>query len=187
MNALGMVVSDEVDVQDERLESVVAPSPAGKDEFVELTVSRERVQRFAKQRKLTKIFELFYNVCGQLPRVNNIGYHERDDASQFPDHWGGLRHAHALFKGLRRPMNHDHEDAEIFVYTLSPRFTYEYVPHMTCVARRVDAPREAVFVVYTKFTKEGKGSVISWEWVQSSGDGSGLPEDFENRYEQRVW
>jgi len=163
-----------------------APSPDGSGEIIKLKVDDERVRQLARLRRKTALFELVYNVLGQVPPVNNIGHHEN---SSFPDHWGGMRHAHAIFKGLKRPMNDHDLDGNVYIYVLSPRFTYRHIPDMVCPAKRFDAPANAVFVVYVVFAGKEfeRGLIVNWEWVDASPDQPLYPLDYTDRYEQSVW
>lgn len=163
-----------------------APSPEGDGRMIKVTVDAERVRQLAGVRRKTALFELVYNVLGQVPPVNNIGFHESSD---FPDNWGGMRHAHAIFKGLKRPMNDHDLDGDVYVYVLSPRFTYRYIPDMACTAKRYDAPENAVFAVYVIFEGNdfNQGSIVNWEWVGSTADRPQYPRNYKERYDQRVW
>lgn len=173
-------------LQDMTFEAL-APSPAGDHTLISLAVEPERVQQIAKLGRRTPLFELIYNVCGIRPPVNNIGYHEDD---LFPDNWGGMQHTHAIFKGLRRPMNNHGLDDRVYVYLMQPRYTYKYVPNMVCVAKRHPAPTGSVFAVYVTFKDETEfigGTIVNWEWVLSDPDSPQYPKGFETRYDQRIW
>lgn len=165
---------------------ISAPSPQGNGEFVSLSVASGRVQELARLGRHNDIFGLVYNLFGILPPVNNIGYHERDKI--FADHWGGLRHAHAIFQGLRRPFHDENHDTEVYIYVVAPKYVYEYAPDMVCVARRIVAPSASVFVAYVKFDRElESGVVINWEWVVSDAKNLGKPRNFNDRYDKLVW
>jgi hypothetical protein len=169
------------------LSKIAAPSPQNPKKFCDLRIHEGAVESVAASGRRTKIFEMFYNVCGILPPVNNIGFHE--SGSTFPDHWGGLKHSIALFKGIKRPFMDDGLDCEIFVYVLKPRYVYEFIPDMVCAAKRNDAPEDAVFAVYAKFDNEyyTNGAILSWEWIPADNANSELPEGHADRYEERVW
>lgn len=74
-------------------------------------------------------------MAGILPPVNNIGFHERahNDPAGEADNIG---HAYALFRGLKRPMDSD-DGAKIYIYVVRPRYAYQFIAHMVCVAKRV--------------------------------------------------
>lgn len=160
------------------------PSPDDRRALVQFRVDEITLRSLAEIRSYNKVFEYFYNVCGKLPPVNNIGCHEDDQA--FPDHWGGIKHAHALFKGINRPYVDGDLHEEIYIYIVAPKFVYKYVVDMACVARREDAPENAVFAIYVRFD-EGVGVIISWEWVFSDPRDGSLPDNFDDRYGSRVW
>jgi len=171
---------------DDIIFEAAAPSPDGGNRMITLAVDAERVRQLATSRRTTALFELIYNVLGKVPPVNNIGYHEK---SVFPDNWGGMIHTHAIFKGLKRPMN-DHElDGAVYVYLMSPRFTYRYIADMACTAKRFDAPKDSIFAVYVIFEDNNfdRGSIVNWEWVSSDRHAPRYPRDYKDRYEQRVW
>lgn len=170
-------------------EFVRVPSPKDRAQTIEVRVDPGIVKDLASARRRTKLYELFYNVAGMPPPVNNIGAHETDSDNRFPDNWGGLSHAHALFKGLERPLGTDRSGDAIFVYLLRPRYTYEYVADMVCPARRMPAPDNAVFAVYARFDSDFEaGTILNWEWVKAdAGLDESLPDAFSERYDRRVW
>lgn len=164
--------------------TVQAPHPHDRSRWIELRPSRTYVQVVAKQRRINDIYALFYNVMGVLPPVNNVGKHENFES----DDWGGLRAAVSLFRGVRRPFNGDGMDRDVYVYIVRPRYVYEYLVDMVCVARRAQAPQGAVFAVYVKFDDAiTDGTIIGAEWVEASLDDPALPADFSRRYDKKVW
>lgn len=169
-----------------RIADTVAPHPDDRAQLCELQLSSQTVSRVAGHGKVTKIFEMYYNVMGIVPPVNNAGYHEK--MFPFPDHWGGQRHAHALFQGLRRPFNERNADKGVYVYISKPKFVYEHIPHMVCVARRSEAPEDAVFATYVLFPESrSNGVIVNWEWITADSKQADLPDDFDNRYDNRLW
>jgi len=181
----GLTVFILLDDLKEAVEKVIARSPSGAQ--ATLSVEPNRVQQLAKNGRYNPIFELFYNVCGILPPLPNIDYATRD--SLFADNWGGLRRAHAIFKGLKRPLATENRDSEIYVYVLSPRYVYEYEASMVCIAKRKEAPIGALFLVYVIFNDESllHGTILNWEWVISAKSNTRLPKDYKSRYEEEVW
>ncbi len=166
-----------------------ALKPDGTGEFVKVSISRERVQMLAKSGRKSNLFELFYNVCGLRPPVNNIGYHEERAGEIFPDNWGGLKHAHVIFKGVKRPLNGEGVDSEIYIYVTKPSYIYEYVADMVCAAKRSRAPEGVVLNTYVTFHGGdfSDGEVLNWEWVVSDPENLRYPEGFNARYEEKVW
>ena len=54
------------------------------------------------------------------------------------------------------------------------------------LAKRIDAPQKAVFVVYIKFNEDfTEGTLLSWEWVVSDDQIS--PNGENERYDKEVW
>lgn len=166
--------------------NVQAPSPSG--DLISLDVSAERVRQLASLGRTNDIFAFFYNLCGRDIPVNNFGYHEKDE-SQFPDRWGGLKHTHAIYRGIKRPYKEAEKDGNVYIYVVQHRYVYQYTPHMVCVAKRVPAPDRAVFVAYVVFEDQpfGKGAVQNWEWVVADPENPKCPKDVNNRYEEKVW
>src|SRR5690606_24907196 len=103
------------------------------------------IKRIASSRLNTKIFEFSYNICGMPPPVNNIGYHERETGAEDREADLGLVNASAIFRGINRPFIDDGFDSNVYVFVCKPRFTYKYVPHMVCAAKRIEAPSNCVF------------------------------------------
>lgn len=103
--------------------------------------------------------------------------------------WGGMRNTHAIFKGLKRPMNDDGLDKDVYVYILKPMYTYRYKPGMVCVAKRFPAPQNAVFAVYVMFQDDdyNKGEIFYWDWVLADSHNPTLPRGYNERYDQRIW
>jgi hypothetical protein len=129
---------------------------------------------------------LFYSICGVVPPVNNVGYHETNDATLFPDCWGGIQRAHALFKGLKRPMIDNGLDRDVFIYVCKPPYRYTYLPHMVCVAKREDVPQNQLLTILV--VREADGFEISdWNWVLSDSADDTLPKGYTERYETRIW
>lgn len=161
-------------------------SPFG-DGFIQVAVSpgNERMRQLAENHRISQMFDAYYNLCGQLPPVNNIGHHEK---SGFPDHWGGIRRAHLIFRGLKRPCNRPGGDSEFYTYVTKPKFRYAYKPDMVCVARRVHVSQNLLFVaVVSFFDSKGVGEVLNWEWVEESQIKACYPIDYDSRYDEEVW
>jgi len=138
------------------------------------------------------LFQLFYNICGVLPPVNCIGYHEKerdDDCVAFPDVSKGIQDTYVIFQGLKRPFIKKHGDTEVYIYISKPKFVYKYIPHMACRAKRVEAPENALFAVYVQFDDPSytEGEIINWEWVIADSGNPLLPEDFKDRYDELRW
>lgn len=160
-----------------------ARSPVDQGRLLPVMVPNDLIQKLASTRSTTKLFELHYVICGELPKVNNVGYHER--LSEIQDEWKGLECAVAIFKGVKRPLNHKGEDKKIHAYVLRPKFTYSFVPDMVCIAKRSASPKNSVFVVYVTFDREcEQATLLNWEWVKAA---NGVPENADQRYDEEVW
>lgn len=172
---------------DEALKDIPAPDPSNRKKFCHLQIHPETVKMYAEGGSRNKLFEMIYNVCGALPPVRNIGFHEQDH--RFPDNHGGVKHACALFKGIKRPFQDDGRDGEIYVYIVKPKFFYAYIAHMVCIAQREKVPEGAVFAVYVNFDDPNytDGVILSWEWIPADEENCCLPEDHAERYDKRVW
>lgn len=160
------------------------PSPHDNQELARFEVDSDALKSIAEIRNYTQLYAYFYNVLGILPPVPHIGYHEKD--CSFPDHWGGIKHAHALFKGIERPYVNGDLHEQIYAYIVKPKFIYKHHSSMVCLAKRVEAPKNSVFAIYVRFNNE-IGSILYWEWVFSDEKDELLPQDYETRYSGRVW
>lgn len=129
---------------------------------------------------------------------------------------GGLQNAVALFRGISRPMagsgtdRHPiidfHDDREVYVYVTNPGSDYvwpsqrRFSPLGPQEAPKPEASVFATFVVFDKgviasaveaIREAGGGQVDgivqNWEWTLASAKDPSLPDDFENRYEERLW
>lgn len=69
----------------QEFDSIVAPSPWNRAETVNLEIDKSVVQQMARQGWNDNVYAMFYNVAGNPPPVNNIGFHERDEGNLFPD------------------------------------------------------------------------------------------------------
>ncbi|MBT11368.1 MAG: hypothetical protein CMI02_04955 [Oceanospirillaceae bacterium] len=167
------------------LTDIPAPAPYQRKTLCTLNIDQGTVAIFAGHRRTAKLFEMIYNIAGALPPVNNIGAHESDDI--FPDNWGGIKHAHAVFKGIKRPFKDEGLDGHVFVYVIKPRYYYKYEVNMVCPAKRMETPKAVVLAVYVKFSDPSytDGTILSWDWVRA--DEEDLPKGHTERYEERLW
>lgn len=118
----------------------------------------------------------------------------------------GLVGAHALYRGLRRPLIEYGRDSDFYAYTMNPPRSYIYPIQdrnkgLGPVA--VEKPKDSVFVTYVDFAQETldrhmadmqlnddsdvRGVIPWWEWVPASGEEPFLPEDYGTRYGEEVW
>lgn len=163
-------------------------SPFYDEAYREVAISQnsERMRQLIGLGRKNSIFEAYYNVCGLLPEVNNVGHHEK--STPFKDEWGGIRRAHAIYKGIKRPCNRPKEDEDVYIYVTKPRFRYKYEPDMVCVAKRVEAPKGYLFVAFVRFeNKLQVGEVLNWEWVEADQQYPLKPIGYQERYQEEVW
>ena len=168
-------------------EGIAAPSPIDPSQRVSLRVDPTVMKKLSELRATTQILQFFYNICGCLPPVNNIGFHERDCVVEFPDHSKGIQDTLAVFQGLKRPCNDDGEDKLVFVYVTKPNYYYKFLPDMTCCAKRHSAPPKTVFAIYVKFDDESltAGEIIQWEIVVADSAEPNYPQEFSERYDAK--
>jgi len=104
-----------------------------------------------------------------------------------------LSDAHALFKGIQRPLADDDDGSQILAYVLKPKFMYENNPDMVSVALKIAVPQDVVFVVYVRLNKASdgpdgaRGTVTHWHFVEADPAFPTLPVDFSSRYHTRLW
>ena len=102
-----------------------------------------------------------------------------------------LNDAHALFRGIERPLAEDDQGANVLSYVLKPRWFYEYDPDMVSVALKVRVPKDLLFVTYARLETEKNGSVrgtiTHWGFVEADPKSPDLPVNFSARYRERVW
>ncbi len=159
-------------------------NPAKPFEWLRANIDLELLSSLAAARRRTDLLQLLYLLGGVLPDVNNIGYHERDNA--VASIYAGLRSARTIFRGIKRPCINDKFDAQVYIYILAPAFTYQYAPSMVCAFKRVDAPAKAVYAVYVEIDASGEATVLNAEWVKAD-EGSTLPANHADRYKEMIW
>jgi hypothetical protein len=160
---------------------VVAPAPWDKAIQIELYVPIQLLRQLMDNGLNAKIGEYCCLVHGW---------------EQFP----GLRAAHALFRGLSRPLNESRSDERVFVYVTRPDSTYVYSDRSEPKGWRArPAPHNSVFVTYAEISDElspvpgevvpvgVRGVVIGWEWTLAHPIADDLPAEFDTRYVEKVW
>ena len=169
--------------------NIAGPSPIDSARKVQFEIDDRAIEYYCKDGKLSSIFQVFYNVAGVPIPVNSFGFHEQHESEEFPDHFGGIRHTVAVFQGVKRPLDDVGFDRNIFVYVTDHRYSYEYIPHMVCIAKRREMPKDSVFVIYVYFENEADdvGQIRDWEWVKAGDSNPPLPENCGIRYEREKW
>ena len=104
-----------------------------------------------------------------------------------------LNQAHALFRGIKRPLAEDDEGADVLAYVLKPALFFEYSPDMVSVALKVPVPEGNVFVAYARLQgldggpDEARGRITHWGFVEADKSDPDLPVDYASRYRTRLW
>jgi hypothetical protein len=106
----------------------------------------------------------------------------------------GLKDAHALFRGIERPLAEDDDGANVLAYVVKPTTMYEYDSNsMVSVALKITVPQDVVFVVYVRLDnpdaapEDMTGIVTHWGFVEADKDDPTLPTEYNSRYRQRLW
>ena len=169
-------------------ERVTAPSPEDRTipAIFRLASANSIKMALAGRRQL--IFELWSVVLGVAPPVPGVERRNRRIAGDLTC----LHNAHALFRGIERPLAEDDQGADVLSYVLKPEWFYEYDPHMVSVASKVRVPEGLVFVTYARLDTAAdgngpRGTVTHWGFVEVDRSNPELPVDFSTRYRNRLW
>lgn len=169
---------------------IMARSPDEDGVIVSLTVSQTLLEKLGAAGMIPKFMSLWYNIMGVIPPVPNIGFFE--DAAK-DNKATKLIDAKLILKGLDRPCKFSNDGHDVYAYILKPEFTYEYVVHSVCTARRISAPPNTVFMVFVRMHEnykdldegEIKGEIISWDWAKEDSAVPSLPHGFDEK--QIIW
>jgi hypothetical protein len=171
-------------------ESVLAPDPDDRTKLCKFLISSNDTRKAARAGRRQPAFELWSIVLGVPPPVPGV---ERRNKPEHAD-LTSLQHAHACFKGIKRPLAEDNDGEHVLAYVLRPHFFYEYDPNMVSVASKVPVPRDVVFVTYVRLTPgrqrgliETKGAVTHWGFVEADPSSLRLPVDHASRYHVHLW
>lgn len=170
--------------------TVVAPSPFDKAQTCEFRIAREDLVKSVLSARRQPIFELWSCILGAPPPVNNVETFNLKPS----DGLTSLGDAHACFQGVKRPCGEDDDGSAWLAYILKPDAFYEYVSHMACVAHKQEAPSDIVFVAYVRLDEpcapDGhrvKGVLTHWHFVIADEADASLPEEYQKRYDRRLW
>lgn len=168
--------------------TVLAPSFDDPEKLMKLAVDASWILNNAAHARRQPLMDFWALVQGSAPPVNNVGYHEGGTVPDLP----GLKAAHALFCGLKRPIDDADHDGEVYVFVTLPKEMYHYVADMVCVAKAREVPRDAVFACYVRRyqqeTGDGiSGRILAWEWVKAVPEEPTLPQDWQERYQAERW
>ncbi|MEM9100183.1 MAG: hypothetical protein AAGC79_16835 [Pseudomonadota bacterium] len=168
--------------------TVTGPGFEDKDIQIKLSVSSSWISQNAVHRRRQPLLDFWSLVKGEVPPVNNIGFHED---GIFPDLLG-LNDAHTVFRGLERPLDDDDSAERIYIFLMQPTVHYGLITDMACIAKLRKAPANAIFACYVERYDEEtptgeSGIVLSWEWVKADQKDQSLPEDWQERYREQSW
>jgi hypothetical protein len=145
--------------------------------------------KMARALRRQPIFELWSCVLGNPPPVPGCRHRNRNVAGKLTR----LKEAHALFKGIERPLAEDDDGANVLAYVLKPKFMYAYDPDMVSVALKIPVPQDVVFVVYVRLNNPDDnsraviGTITHWGFVEADPNDPTLPVEHSSRYRTRLW
>jgi len=169
--------------------TVQAPSPEDRAVLCDFVLGSADAATMARIGRRQLTFEMWSMILGVEPPV--IGCARRNWKTQ--GELTRLAEAHALFKGIERPLADDDDGSDVLAYVLNPKFMYENSPDMVSVALKVAVPQDVVFVVYARLNKASggpngaRGTVTHWHFVEADPAFPTLPVDFSSRYRTRLW
>jgi hypothetical protein len=170
-------------------ERITAPSPEDKTIPCIFRLATLDTMKMARAGRRQLILELWGVVLGVPPPVPGVERRNRRTAGDLVC----LNDAHALFRGIKRPLAEDDKGADVLAYVLKPQWFYEWDPDMVSVALKVSVPKDLVYVTYARLDgeKDGpggvRGTVTHWGFVEADSANPDLPVDFSARYGKRVW
>ena len=113
------------------------------------------IQRNSANNRTTPILQLWAHVIGQLPPINNI---DKVAGSSITPTLLTLNDATACFRGINRPHDDEENGNSVLVYILNPKVSIQFEPSMTCQARSVVVPPNAVLTVQVRPTYGGQAT-----------------------------
>lgn len=174
--------------------NVLAPSFTGDGSMVELEISKRAIEKFAEANLRIPMLELWSHLVGVLPPLPGAFKMEADTGGRVPT---SIAEAHAIFKGVCRPYGSEDDGGEVLVYVISTILTVGWSgvkDRMACVASFKNAPKGTVLTVQVRPasalqpTSAGVwGTITKWEFVGESAEHPGFPEDYDTRYNERLW
>src|SRR5271165_4455653 len=164
-------------------ERVVAPSPEDRTIPCIFRLAAGDSHKLAQIGRRQLIFELWSVILGTPPPVPGCAHRNKPSNGELTN----LRAAHALFRGIERPLAEDDDGSNVLAYVLKPRIFYEYAPNMVSVALKSPVPTDLVFVTYARLdpaTEEPgaiRGVVTHWGFVEADRSNPDLPVDYSSR------
>lgn len=170
--------------------TVEAPSPEDRKVACDFTLGSADAITMARIGRRQLTFEMWSIILGIEPPVLGCAHRNR----KIPGKLTKLAEAHALFKGIERPLADDDDGSEVLAYVLKPQHMYENNPDMVSVALKVAVPQDLVFVVYARLSNAGgeghsgtRGIVTHWHFVEADPATPMLPVDYSTRYRTQLW
>jgi hypothetical protein len=169
--------------------TVQAPSPEDWTVLCEFVLGLSDAETMARIGRRQLTLEMWSIILGVEPPVLGAAHRNRKAKGELSK----LADAHALFKGIQRPLADDDDGSQVLAYVLKPKFMYENNPDMVSVALKVAVPQDVVFVVYARLNKASdgpsgaRGTVTHWHFVEDDPAFPMLPVDFSSRYRTRLW
>ena len=173
---------------------VIAPSPWNSKEPIKLYANPERLRSYVDGNLNAKIAEYIGLVHGNCKEL--VGGELREGGTD------GLMDSIALFRGIKRGRTAPGQDGFIYIYVTNPSWSYHYPDRFAGAPTRTEKPKRSVFVTFVELNRNGEslpalahlsddlratldGVVLEWEWTIA--DSTPLPDDYENRYEEKIW
>ena len=178
---------------------VFAPSPDNPREHVRLFVNPETIRQMLRDSRNAGLGQYAGLVHGEARGQTEAG-------EFFVVGSGGLMRAVGLFRGIKRPCV-DHEvDKSVHVYVTNPRVDFIWPESRRFTAlgpERRPPPKASVFVTFAVFDAAAidkehtaiaacgggqvDGIIHNWEWTLASPQDPRFPDEFDARYDERVW
>jgi hypothetical protein len=169
--------------------TVQAPSPEDRAVLSDFVLGSADAVTMARIGRRQLTLEMWSIVLGVEPPIIGCTHRNKKVKGELTK----LADAHAMFKGIERPLADDDDGSEVLAYVLKPQFMYENNPDMVSVALKVAVPQDVVFVVYARLSNGGdgpngaRGTVTHWHFVEADPASPMLPVDYSSRYRTRLW
>lgn len=170
-------------------QSIPGRSPFDREKLVEFRVCRTDVVKAAEQRRRQPAFDFWSVLAGSLPPIPGAERMvEYGDQDLFR-----LIDAHACFQGIRRPCGADDDGSRTVAFVLRPAsfFAFDGRPPVSWMYKK-SVPNDLVFVAYARLDEpcdaaSHVGVLTHWQFVEADENDPDLPEDFGNRFVNRLW
>lgn len=167
-------------------QAIRARSPDDPARNCRVRVNREDVVKAALHRRRQPAYDFWCILNGKAPPV----HHGLADADV---ELTTLYDAHALFKGMRRPIAEDPDGGNFLAYVLKPKWFFAYDTRPPVFTSYKDpVPDDLVFVAYVRLDEPSdtnliKGVLTHWQFVEADPRNPLLPINCDDRYVRRLW